>query len=162
MDFPEALFRPLLLFFVTKDKMVSIRRLSRRRTTWRSLKRVKRLVRVCGFWVTYKVLFKVVTLMYSHIHTTLVTRFFFISQSFFSFAKISLLNVTEKPCLNLFKLEQMFNKRQNSDYEGEIHHLFKLRDMKKLTRVTSKLCFWMPQSTSFKLFFIYSFGRHFL
>lgn len=46
-----------------------------------------------------------------------------------SFANISLLIVTAKPRLNLFKLEQMFNKCLNSDYEGEIHHLFKLRDM---------------------------------
>lgn len=56
-------------FFVTKDKMVSIRRMSRWRTTWRSLKGVEKLVRVFGFWVTYKLLFKVVlTLMYSHTH----------------------------------------------------------------------------------------------
>lgn len=46
-----------------------------------------------------------------------------------SFANISVLSLTANPCMNLLKLEQMFNKCLNPGYEREIHHLFKGCDM---------------------------------
>ncbi len=118
-----------VFFFVTKDRMVSIRRPSRQKTTWRTLKGIKRFVHILGFWVTYKVLFKVVLIqMYSHTLTLLGHTMLFSFPSLFA-KHFWVLSLTAKPCFQL-KLEQMFNKCLNPDYEREIHHLFKGRDMK--------------------------------
>lgn len=170
MDFPEALFCPLLHFslwqrtkwFLSGD-WVDGERLG---DLWKG---VKRLVRVFGFWVTYKVLFKVVlTQMYSHIHYFRHTLLFHFPDSF---ANSSQLSVTAKPSLNLPKLEQMFNKCLNSVYEREIHHLFKRRDMKNTSyspcakspawRVTSKCCVLDAAVNQLQPFFIYTSGRCF-
>lgn len=60
----------------------------------------------------------------------------------------------------------MFNKCLNSDYEGEIHHLFKLRDMnyKKTHKGHKQILFLDAAVNQLKafFFFIYTFGRRFL
>ncbi len=116
-------------FFVTKDRMVSIRRPSRWKTTWRTLKGIKRLVHILGFWVTYKVLFKVVLMqMYSHTLTLLWSHNAFSFPSLFCQHFCAQFN--SKTLFSNLNLNRCSNKCLNPDYEREIHHLFKGRDRK--------------------------------